>query len=449
VLLHLTDARVARVGWRLQGEKPFSVALPERTLALAPRTWQMCLILADGALIWDDESETLIRRQDSSASRSIVAVARIRGSARPTSTDDRVMVAEPNLLDEPVTAQDLLAELPAPLRREVRQATRSVAVELPGPTGDAVVEALVRLRPGIGATVRRLRREDLDDRPVSGSEGEILVLERDAVRLAMSIAGVDAEPLQEWTGSSPADGFLPNLAYEAHEDVLLAYDAARFAGLTALPSERPDWILFGDGRNHIRVASVNNTPLEQTLGVDLIYRHIEADAFVLVQYKRMTRDGRSRWFYRPDRELDEQLQQMRTINDAATTGAGSPATWRLHPNGFVLKLVRQPVVFDPGGDRLLPGLYLPLEYLDELLADPSTLTERRARRLGYDTVDRYLTSDLFVALVRHGWIGTRGVTTGAVALIAEAALGSGRSVMLAEEWGQQPGLERRRRPDRR
>jgi hypothetical protein len=97
------------------------------------------------------------------------------------------------------------------------------------------------------------------------------VPERDAVRLAMSIAGIDAEPLQEWTGASPADGFLRNLAYEAHEDVLLAYDAARFPGLTALPSERPDWILFGDDCSHIRVASVNNTPLEQTVGVDLIY----------------------------------------------------------------------------------------------------------------------------------------------------------------------------------
>ena len=84
----------------------------------------------------------------------------------------------------------------------------------------------------------------------------------------------------------------------------------------------------------------------------------------------------------------------------------SPQTWRLSSHGCLLKLVRQPREFDPRSNRLLAGMYLPLEYLDELLAYDSTLTDRGARRLGCNTIDRYITNGLFVALVRQGWIGT-------------------------------------------
>ena len=182
--------------------------------------------------------------------------------------------------------------------------------------------------------------------------------------------------------------------------------------------------------------------------MDLIYRHVEADTTVLVQYKRMKRDGNGKWFYRPDVQLKKELERMRRVDDQSSIDK-SPQTWRLHPRGCLLKLVRQPNEFDPHSDRLLPGLYLPLEYLDELLADKSTLTERGSRRLGYDTIDRYITNGLFVDLVRQGWIGTRGLTTRAVTTLVDAAVGSGRSVLLAEESSAlQSGAERRQRPAR-
>ena len=45
-----------------------------------------------------------------------------------------------------------------------------------------------------------------------------------------------------------------------------------------------------DGRHQLRIGNVNSTPLERVLGVDLIYRHLDSDTFVLVQYKRMRRN---------------------------------------------------------------------------------------------------------------------------------------------------------------
>lgn len=390
------------------------------------------------------EEAELVPDQAGEPGPSVIALARIRSSPRPTTTDDRVMFADPTLID-PVPVATLVSAMNGPRRREVRAATGSLAATLSQPAGEAVVDALLRLRPELGPAVERLRRGN-DDEPVGGAVGEILVLERDAARLALNIAGVDTGPIEEWSGPS-AGGFLASLAYETPEDVLVSHDATRFPDWTARPGGRPDWITFADSKHHIRIGNVNKTRLENVLGVDLIYRHIEAETLVLVQYKRMRKDASGEWFYRPDKQLDEELGRMRRY-DRQAAADDSPTTWRLHPRGFVLKLVRQPKEFDPRSDRLLSGLYLPLAYLDELLADPCTLTKRGARRLGYDTIDRYLTNDLFVALVRQGWIGTRGLTTRSIGKIIDAAVNAGRSVVIAEESGRQSGATRRSRAAR-
>lgn len=441
VLVRLSDQRLNRVGWRLDSGRRFSIAVPERTLALRHQR-DLCLVLADEPLVWD--MDELAPDEAAEPGPSVIALARIRSSPRPTTTDDRVVLSESELIG-PLSVGRLVSDVDPPHDRELRSASRSVAAELSEPAGEAVIASLLRLRPDLGPRIEHLRRGGHDE-PVLETAGETLALERDAARLALSIAGVDPGPLQEWGGPND-EGFLASLAYETPEDVLVSHDATRFPDWTARPGGRPDWISFSDGENHIRIGNVNKTKLENTLGVDLIYRHIEAENLVLVQYKRMRKDASGHWYYRPDKQLAEELGRMRRF-DRQGDADDTPRTWRLHPRGFVIKLVRQPRGFDPRSDRLLSGLYLPLAYLDELLADGCTLTKKGARRLGYDTIDRYLTSDLFVALVRQGWIGTRGLTTKAIGTLVDAAVDAGRSVVIAEEWGEQSGATRRRRPAR-
>ncbi len=161
----------------------------------------------------------------------------------------------------------------------------------------------------------------------------------------------------------------------------------------------------------------------------------------------MTRDAHGKWGYRPDGQLDAELGRMRKVDGTMLEAMADPATWRLYPRGCFLKLVRPPESFNPTSDRLLPGIYLPVPYLDELLAEAARQNERKRPHLGFDTVDRYMTAELFVSLVREGWIGTRGVATRAVQALVDAAVGAQHSVIIAEEIGEQPGRERRR--DRR
>lgn len=438
-VLWLSDARLDRVGWRLDSAHKFSTTIPEGRLRL--RRPDVCLIVSDAGWVFQGDGWL---EEASTPQRSIIGVARIRSSPRPTTTDDRVMVSD-SILFDPVEVGRVVRATASTHRTAVRNALRSEAAEITGDAQTALDAALQEVEPGVADLVRHMRSGGVGD-PTPGAASETLVLERDAARLAMSIAGLDTSKLTR-VADIGVGGFLSSLAYETPEDAMVSHDAARFPQWVARPGGRPDWHTFTDGDSHLRIGNVNKTRLENVLGVDLIYHHIEADTLVLVQYKRMKKDGAGDWYYRPDKQLEKELERMRRV-DAVIAMDDSATTWRLHPRGCVLKLVRQPKEFDPGSDRLLQGIYLPLQYLDELLADPCTLTDRGARRLGYSTIDRYIANELFVSLVRQGWIGTRGVTTKAVSAIIDAAVNAGRSVVLAEEWGQQTGAKRRGRAQR-
>jgi hypothetical protein len=377
---------------------------------------------------------------DTPGTPSIIGVARLRGSGRPTTTDDRVTIAEPSLVDPPVELRQLgdvnLVRLP--------RVNPDTAIEIEGQRNDELIQRVISLRPDLTAFINSLSRFQ-EAQPIVGNEGDVLALQRDAVHLALSFAGFDVEDTATWNAAADG-GYLSRLAYMPREEVLSRYDASRFPNWQPVTGNRVDWTLFTDGRRSLRVGDVNATKLERILGVDLIYRHLESDTFVLVQYKKMMRDAQRKWSYRPDAQLDAELERMRKVDMTAVEAAAAPATWRLYPRGCFLKLVRPPEVFDPSSDRLLAGMYLPLLYLDELIA---AHPEGTRPHLGYDTLDRYMTAELFVALVREGWIGTRGVTTRAIQTLVDAAIGEQRSVIIAEETGPQPGRVRRRdRPTR-
>lgn len=349
VLLGLTESRLSRLGHRLRDGEEFTVTIPER-LVRPHRRWRLCFLIAEAAELEQSDYMPLV---DTSGAPAIIGVARLRGSGRPTTTDDRVTVAEPELVDPPLELRQLADSKLAMLLR----VTPDTAIEIEGQRNDDVIHSILSLRPDLTATINRLSRFQ-EAEPIGGDEGEVLALERDAVHLALSFAGFDVEDTDTWNPAA-GGGYLSRLAYMPREEVLSRYDASRFPGWQPLTGNRVDWTLFTDGNRSLRVGDVNATRLERILGVDLIYRHLDSDTFVLVQYKKMTRDAHGRWSYRPDGQLDAELDRMRKVDTTAATAAADPATWRLYPRGCFLKFVRPPQFFDPTSDRLLPGIYLP------------------------------------------------------------------------------------------
>lgn len=91
----------------------------------------------------------------------------------------------------------------------------------------------------------------------------------------LRIAGIDVDPDDWWNDT--ASTYLSSLAYAPRESALLGHDATRFGDFELTGGTRPDWQEFTDWQVSLRVANVDKTPLEETLGVDLIYRHVNAD----------------------------------------------------------------------------------------------------------------------------------------------------------------------------
>lgn len=438
ILLYLTESRARRLLWRLDEGRDFSTSIPDRVLRLS-RGWRLCLLVADHPFV---ERGGIVIDDDAPSQPTVVAVARIRSSPRSTTTDDRVMVGKPFVILGGIPLSAATKSV-IDLDSNAVALADTVALDLGSGFTTKIRDGLDGLVPGLGVIIDGLLPGDADTAPIGGEAGENLAFERDAVRMALSIVGLEVDIDAGWNGLA-GNGYLDSLAYSPREEVLIAHDAVRFPGWQSLPGGDPDWIQFSDGARHLRIANVDATPLERRLGVDLLYHHVEADTFVLVQYKKMTKDAEGRSWYRPDAQLAEEIARMQRVDrDPEVNTNANAETWRLHPRACFLKLVVPPRTFDPTADRLLSGIYLPLAYLEELLKHDSTLGPKGGRRLGYDNVDRYITTGLFTDLVRQGWVGSRGVTTQALSLIVKTSLDRGRSVVVAEESGKVRGAIRR------
>jgi len=94
VLLQVTDARLRRVGSRLFNGDQFPVTIPERSIQ-NHRPWRIVLVIANTDMLkWEGDALEF----DVGGPVSVIAVARLRGSGRPSTTDDRVIVADSQLL---------------------------------------------------------------------------------------------------------------------------------------------------------------------------------------------------------------------------------------------------------------------------------------------------------------------------------------------------------------
>ena len=246
---------------------------------------------------------------------------------------------------------------------------------------------------------------------VSGIAGMRLREERDAVSTAFQLAGIEipdrsypADPMSARTNLPFATLELPSSSL-SNEDDLIAHDLRRFDEDMSRYALSPAAYRFVDNGFTLTVINVNRKPLEQALGVDLVYFDSIRNQATAVQYKRLERvrtNGQAQWIYRRKAELRRQLALMLQPTRPVAT---SSADWRLSPCPTFFKFVRAED-FDPGDQRLLRGMYVPSEYLALGMQDATFNTGPRGGfRIGCENT-RYLTRSVFVELVRRGWIGT-------------------------------------------
>jgi hypothetical protein len=77
--------------------------------------------------------------------------------------------------------------------------------------------------------------------------------------------------------------------------------------------------------------------------------------------------------------------------------------------------------------------YLPLDYYDTLVRAGDIRGPKGGIVVAYDNVSRHIHNDLFVSLVRGGWIGSRTATTAKLTELVLDALRDGKSMTVASE----------------
>jgi hypothetical protein len=330
----------------------------------------------------------------------------------------------------PLSLDEIALDMPANLFPHVRARwTRGGLV--PPRTWAALVDTIKRLAPAATSEIDRLIALAREPMPAFRGRGaEILALERDALGLALMAADIDRGALLTWEEPPSPATFLYGLRLRAPiEDRLIDYDASVFGSWDLVRRDASGVTVFEEAGNRLTVINVNRTDIEHALGVDLVYYNHRFGSFILVQYKRMRRESGGH-VYRPDQRLEAELQRMRQL-PVSRDPSEDPDQYRLHPGSCYLKLCPDGE-FRPRDGELIRGMYLPIDFYDELVASDALVGPRNAPRVSFDSAGRHLNSSFFAMLVRDGWIGSRVESTEMLQAVIDELLNEGHSVTLAE-----------------
>lgn len=293
-------------------------------------------------------------------------------------------------------------------------------VRLPAGLSVSVLEALLAIDGNRKAFSRLLRSGLLvpaRPRPVSAR------LQRSAIEMALAASGFpkDATPTA-LDIFDDEDTALYDLEGRLQEDSVVAHDARQIDGMVYVGSKATGVARFEDGRTVLDVITGNKLPLEEALGVDLVYVNETQRNIALVQYKMLERLGRD-WIYRPDRQLAEELRRMDRLS---TLDNHSGPPYRLSSEYLFLKFVKR------DSRNFGAPVILPLMHFRQLCALDEHKGPKGAFRISYDALaGHYLREQPFLELVRDGYLGSYPSTMRKIKVMIAKLLAEGRPAVVA------------------
>lgn len=364
----------------------------------------------------------------------VVALGLAQTQYKSTRLDTKVSFSSVREFEMPLEINQLVAAVPKRSRLIADDAMASDSV-LPPVAGKAVLDALRSLRPEAAHILQLLSSlQTSEPLATSSHRQQLLAEQRDALALGLEVAGLDSRAaLKYWELPGGDAPFMAGLSDPTtSEAALIRHDSTHLDDWTNIDGRIQDVIEFYDPDDpYRRVTAIyaDKEPLEQQLGTDLVYYRHNNPGYVAVQYKRMKREPTesdpTKAVYRPDSQLDEEIERMRRIQ--AQPGSVEIEDWRLSTEPFYIKLC-DGLMSRPQNNRLVMGMYFPLGLFEILLESPQVLGPKGGKAIGWHNAGRYLSNGEFVELLKHGWIGSAGATTAGIAAIVNASLARKRSV---------------------
>jgi hypothetical protein len=259
-----------------------------------------------------------------------------------------------------------------------------------------------------------------------------IFFEREAVVLSLQLSGMYPSykgRLAEKCEDTPS--FLSNIeSARTREDIDIIHDAHHFKDWQKVADSILSTATFTNGRKVLTIMYVNRTPIEENLGVDLIYIDEMSTSFIMVQYKRLIKETK-RYAYRPDadpsygKEIELMERFLRVLSDQTKPHTG----YRYNDDVFYFKLCKE--LQTTKARSLADGMYIPLSYWKHLYSDRSTLGPSGGRIYSYESVRNYLNNTTFVNMVQTGLVGSRVEDFTVIGDILRDIVESGRSVILS------------------
>lgn len=357
-ILHLPSERYSIFEDCINEDQAFTEPVPD--FSHSRQVPLICFVLVDGAL---------------------THIALGRRGARAGTGLQRLNLKQIEALTQTVPKQRILEILPKRLKASIERRFSDGGL-LTEKGFDAVVDAVRKLTSDAGKLLDRFSKVRRDRiRKLSVKAKESLAYQKDALVTALEIADIDPSPVQEW---QPVDtkpkSFLEGLpSARLLEDQMIFNDVQHVPGFEQLRTYVQGAATFQSDSSRLTVVLANRLALEKQTGADLIYYNETHGSFILVQYKAMENtSGEGAYFKLPNKQLTKEIARMDAISSLLNQCPVTvdPSRFRMIGNPFFLKFCSR-TVFNPDEVKLLPGMYLPLDYWKQLESDKSMLGPKK------------------------------------------------------------------------
>ncbi|MDB6025866.1 MAG: hypothetical protein JWM68_2089 [Verrucomicrobiales bacterium] len=250
----------------------------------------------------------------------------------------------------------------------------------------------------------------------------------DAIKTAMAAFGLSTGNSADMVDiAADSDSGLSEFTAHVLEDNVIHADATIVPHFELIEKHVTGKAIFSRNAEQLVIYTANKGPLEEMLGVDLIYVNETLGNTVMVQYKMLSHYAdpmgeTSDWIFRPDGQLDEEISRMKLPQFA-----GSTEDYRLHKDPFFFKFVKR-----KGDGHSHQSFVISLDHLNKLLRSPAAKGPKGGIRVSYQALKGgYLRDSDLIGLIRSGYIGTHRAETEALhAIISEVSKGN-RALVLA------------------
>lgn len=330
---------------------------------------------------------------------------------------------------------------------EKRQGSEFMA--FPEKSAEAILEGLFAINNEARELFLAAREKAAGRKPIDLKNGdwkETLFKEKDAIDTSLKMAELDSTDIKYGSdlNNPPISTFNILDSGTSLEDRQLETDAAAFGGLKEIKAKAD---IRGSRRFHdsynesmVTIFNVNRHPIETTTGVDLIIHHEKYDSYLMIQYKRMTKDGGQDWICRPDDQMKKEMERMEEVRKAiGMQVVESQYDYRLNDDPFYFKLCRADTI-KPDESGMVSGIYILASDLSQFLGSDESRGKKGGHFISDGNFRRRLPNTTFFILGNSGLIGSRKVGTDRIKEYILRSADLGHSVMCSNIRKKEPQM---------